>query len=175
IVLHSGETEGAVTGNAPCALVVPGGQVPRERGDERRQLRRVADPSGPHPLEQDAECLLVEVLADRALAGDGLEDGADAAAEPLDEIPLGSGLARADALHESFQDIGQSDAILPFPTARARVMGEDRSILDVSDGSTVPAQRGCPGQGPGWIASIGSASPGPMSALGSAMCRVTCP
>lgn len=133
LVLEPGETERAVTDDAPCALVVPGGQVPRERGDERGQLRWVADLARAHPLEQDPQSFLVEVLGDGALAGDGLQDGPDAAAEALDEIPLGSGLACADALHEGFQDIVQSDAILPFPTWSGPAGEENRPILDVGD------------------------------------------
>ena len=101
-------------------------QVPRERGDERGQLRWIAHSSGPHPLQEDAQCLLVQVLADRTLPSDGLEDGADATAEPLHQIPLGRGFSSADALYECVQDIVQSDVILPFPTARVAVAERTR-------------------------------------------------
>ena len=126
LVLEPGQTQRALACDATCPLVVPRRQVPGERGDEGGQVRRIAHPSRPDPLQEDAECLLVQVLADRTLARNGLEDRADAAAEALHQIPLRRGLPGADALHEGFQDIVQSDAILPFPTAREAVAKKTR-------------------------------------------------
>ena len=121
LVLDPGQTERALFCDPACPLVVPRGEVSGECGDEGGQVLRIAHASRPDPLQEDAERLLMKVLADCAFARNGLEDGADAAAEALHQIPFRCGLPRADSLHECFQGIAQSDAILPFPTVRAVV------------------------------------------------------
>ncbi len=63
-------------------------------------MRGVTHLAGPHPLEQDAQRLLVEIVTDGAVPRRGTEDGADSAAEALDESPLGVGISGADALHQ---------------------------------------------------------------------------
>ena len=100
VILQPGQTERAVAEDLACALVVAGRKVPRERAHEGRELRRITDRPGAHPLEEDAHHVLVQIVADGAVARHGAEDGADAAAEALDQIPLGVGIPGADALHQ---------------------------------------------------------------------------
>jgi hypothetical protein len=98
LVLEAGQTEGAVLHDFACALVVPGGEIAGERGDEGGQLLRGPHLSGAHPLQQDPERLLVQIVSGRGIAGDGAENDADTTAEPLDELALGGSLPGPDAI-----------------------------------------------------------------------------
>src|SRR5262249_28431824 len=62
LVLEAGQTQGAVRNDLACALVVTGGEVPGEGGDEGRELIRRPHLTGPEALQQNPERLLVQVI-----------------------------------------------------------------------------------------------------------------